>query len=523
MLAPALLLDRVESLLRRFVERAAVQDRLELEIGLVLLPGAAELLAELAGDEVAVGPGVADGELADPPPGHTGGLVPDRVEEARGLHAVVAAAEAVQVLDRGGAAAGGVLEVELLDVVALADGHDVAVAAGDGADGVDEAQVLGHRAADPVGPRGGGGVAAPGRVGEDAFEGRRLRGELAGHARGDRDGAVERRGRVRAAQQGQDRHDDGDPEGGLGHLDAAGRERGACHHRVAQRGKRHGPALAGDVAVEVEGDRCSGLERLALGVLDGAGGGVETAAEREELGDRADDGEAAGTVAVRGGGEVDGALLAGRLLHGGAAVPVDEQAQLAVEALDVDRVELPGGDAFVDLAALVGGQPQHAAQQPLEPIHRQLPGADAGEAGGQVGDGDVRVAQAVLAPAELRAQSDRGGECVQGLLVALVLLGPEGGEVLHLGDVEGGLLLAPPAVDAQHRLRLGGAGCDVGALDEGLRGEGPAGPHGATRRLARTDGGGRDGGNRVVGAGRCRARRHIEAWLVSHRSSFPAS
>src|SRR5690606_28432108 len=136
MLAPALLLDRVESLLRRFVERAAVQERLELEIGLVLLPGAAELLAELAGDEVAVGPGVADGELADPPPGHTGGLVPDRVEEARGLHAVVAAAEAVQVLDRGGAAAGGVLEVELLDVVALADGHDVAVAAGDGADGV---------------------------------------------------------------------------------------------------------------------------------------------------------------------------------------------------------------------------------------------------------------------------------------------------------------------------------------------------------------------------------------------------
>src|SRR5699024_6625554 len=153
-------------------------------------------------------------------------------------------------------------------------------------------------------------------------------------------------------------------------------------------------------------------ESAALCVLDGASGGVELLAEGGELGDRAADHETGGAVAVRGGREGDRALLLRGLLDGAATEPGHQSAQLAVETLDVDRFELPGGDPLVDLPALVRGQTQDAVDQPFEPVHGQSAAGHAREAGGQIGDGDVRISQAVLSVRELRAQSDGGGEGV---------------------------------------------------------------------------------------------------------------
>ena len=158
-------------------------------------------------------------------------------------------------------------------------------------------------------------------------------------------------------------------------------------------------------------------------------------------------------------------------------------AQLAVEALDVDRVELPGGDPLIDLAALGGGEAQDAADQPLEPLHRQDPALHAREARGKVGDGEMGIAQSILCTGQLRPQARCGGECVQRLLVPLVLLGPEGGEVTHLRGVEGGVFPAAAAEEAQHRLGLRGVRCDLGPLDEGLRRQGCAGTHRRTGRF----------------------------------------
>src|SRR5699024_6183182 len=93
-------------------------------------------------------------------------------------------------------------------------------------------------------------------------------------------------------------------------------------------------------------------------------------------------------------------------------------------------------------------------------------------------DGDVRITQAVLSARQLRAQADGGGEGAEGLLVTLVLLGPQGGEVPHLRDVEGGVLLLTTAEDAQHGLGLGRARGDVRAIHERLRRERGAGAHG---------------------------------------------
>src|SRR5699024_122557 len=283
-----------------------------------------------------------------------------RVEQSGGFHPVVPAAQAVQVLDGGGTAASGVLEVELLDVVHLADRHDVAVAAGHGAHGIDEAQVLGNRGGGAIGAGGGVQVVARDGIGQHSLEGGCLGDQLARHAGRDRDGAVEGGGSVREPEQCQQRDHDREAEGWFGHFDRTGVELCADCDRVPQGGQRQVAPCAGGVPVEVEGDRRSGLERVTLRVLDGAGGGIEPLAEGGELGDRATDHEAGGAVAVRGGREGDRALLLRGLLDGPAAEPGHQRAQLAVEAPDVDRLELPGGDPLIDLPALVRGETQDA-------------------------------------------------------------------------------------------------------------------------------------------------------------------
>src|SRR5699024_10561459 len=73
------------------------------------------------------------------------------VEQSGGLHLMVLPAQSVQVLERGGATAGGMLVVVLEDVVVLGGGRGGTGAAGHRADGVAQPQLQSHRGAGPVG------------------------------------------------------------------------------------------------------------------------------------------------------------------------------------------------------------------------------------------------------------------------------------------------------------------------------------------------------------------------------------
>src|SRR5690625_2215259 len=88
----------------------------------------------------------------------------DGVEEAGGFHLVVAPAEGVEVGDLGFAAVFGVGVVVFLDVVDLAGPGGGSGAAGDCADGEDQAQVFQHF--------GGGGVSVGGDGPEGSGRGR---------------------------------------------------------------------------------------------------------------------------------------------------------------------------------------------------------------------------------------------------------------------------------------------------------------------------------------------------------------
>ena len=403
----------------------------------------------------------------------------------------------VEVLDAGGASLFGMLVVELLDVVVLRIVGGRLRAAGGGAAGVDQPQVLDHLGGGPVALGGQGQERTGERCGEDPVPDGLGLGERAGHVRRQRCHAVVGGGGVVQAHQGEHGDDHVDAVARRGHLDPRGLQQGALDDGVAQCGQRHGGPVALDVPVEVEGDRRALLESVALRLLDGLRRGVEAAGEPEDLRDRAGDAQAGDAVIPPAelDGDIAGVLGAGA--RTGRLEPGDELTQLVAETIGGKRGEIPGGDIFIGLGTLMGREISQRSQGALMPFAGHLPGGEPLEGAGHLGDGRVRVLDAQRGDARGGAQGDADREAVLlALEVRILVIDPEGGEVEQLPRAAARLLALG--------LQQAGDGCGVGAA----RGDLPPCEQGVLRERRASLHAAHGRGGRLTGRGDafCRAR-----------------
>lgn len=292
-------------------------------------------------------------------------------------------------------------------------------------------QVLEHPRGGAVGLGGQGQERAGGGVGENTVPGLALPGELSGHDGGDGDGAIQGAGFLGCAEQGQGRDGDGETEPLPRDLHAVGVQARAGEQFVAQPGQGQGLAVGGDRAVGIQGRGLPGLQGVALGVLDGAGGGVQALGQGEDLGDRADHLEAADAVLPHRQ-QVDAASSFGGVLGRGLSLCVDAGqgvGEAAPVLLHRQLPQRPGGDALVEGGQVRGCQVAGAAQQALEPLAGELPGCEPCETARESGEGAVGVVDAVVGSGAGAAQGQ--SDC-EGL--GLVLIGP--GRVTALRELQ---------------------------------------------------------------------------------------